>query len=279
MEDGGSRRERRATVITLYRGSGDPSYSAEGPVLKEEDWDKRRAVAVALLTKRGNTLAAKLLETCGFSICQGANGWHDEFLVLFRTVGLDDYVEFEGYSRSPEHRRAFEDIAKTLTELGLFIRFVGVELVTELSPQPVTTPSPKAMSVAVEKALVDAEQMVRQGSPVSAVDRAHTALHGYLRGVCIDAHLAAAGDDLSLTDLVKRVREKHPKFSGVAAAHGSHTEKILKAMGVICDALNPIRNRGSLAHPNEELLDEADAMLAINASRTVLHYVHQKLES
>jgi hypothetical protein len=34
-----------------------------------------------------------------------------------------------------------------------------------------------------------------------------------------------------------------------------------------------------MAHANETLLDEADAMLAINASRTLLHYVHHRLET
>jgi hypothetical protein len=45
------------------------------------------------------------------------------------------------------------------------------------------------------------------------------------------------------------------------------------------DALNPARNRGSVAHPNEELLDNDEAMLFINAARTVLQYLDVKLRS
>jgi hypothetical protein len=42
------------------------------------------------------------------------------------------------------------------------------------------------------------------------------------------------------------------------------------------DALNPARNRGSIAHPNDELLDSDEAMLFINAARTVLQFLDAK---
>lgn len=44
----------------------------------------------------------------------------------------------------------------------------------------------------------------------------------------------------------------------------------------IIDALNPVRNEKTLAHPNP-LLDEAEAMLAIHAIRTLLHYFDKRL--
>ncbi len=42
------------------------------------------------------------------------------------------------------------------------------------------------------------------------------------------------------------------------------------------DSLNTIRNRGTRAHPNELLLEPAEAMLYINLSRAVLSYVDSK---
>jgi hypothetical protein len=45
----------------------------------------------------------------------------------------------------------------------------------------------------------------------------------------------------------------------------------------ILDAMNPARNRGSLAHPNEDLLGEHEAILFINAARTILQYLDAKL--
>jgi hypothetical protein len=53
--------------------------------------------------------------------------------------------------------------------------------------------------------------------------------------------------------------------------------RVLHAMATILDALNPVRNRATVAHPNEMLLDEPEAMLVINTVRTLLHYLDAKL--
>ena len=52
--------------------------------------------------------------------------------------------------------------------------------------------------------------------------------------------------------------------------------QILRGMAQIVDALNPVRNEKTLAHPNP-LLGEAEAMLAINAIRTLLHCFDKRL--
>jgi len=265
-------------IITLYHGSGSLGFSVEGPALSAKEWRDVRRTAVNLLLQRGKKRAAELLESEGFSVGKGANDWGDDFCVLHKSVSLREYVRYDAIAHSPDDSLAFADVAKTVSEIGPFIRFIGVELVRDSSPQPVSTPRPTVTSKVVETALIEAERLLDDGRPVSAVDRAHTALHGYLKRVCVDAKLAHDSDDLSLTDLIKRIREQHPKFCA-KTGHEEQTGKVLKAMGVICDALNPLRNRGSLAHPNQELLDEASAMLAINASRTIFNFVHSRLQS
>jgi hypothetical protein len=42
------------------------------------------------------------------------------------------------------------------------------------------------------------------------------------------------------------------------------------------DCLNPARNHGSLAHANDALLDKDEAMLVINAARTLFQYLDSK---
>ncbi|MGL5255488.1 MAG: abortive infection family protein [Proteocatella sp.] len=53
--------------------------------------------------------------------------------------------------------------------------------------------------------------------------------------------------------------------------------RVLRAMALIIEQLNTWRNRTSIAHANEDILDEAEAVLAINAARTLLHYINSKL--
>ena len=48
-------------------------------------------------------------------------------------------------------------------------------------------------------------------------------------------------------------------------------------MSSVVDTLNTLRNTASLAHPNDALLDDEEAMLAINAAQTILHYLDPKL--
>jgi abortive infection Abi-like protein len=52
---------------------------------------------------------------------------------------------------------------------------------------------------------------------------------------------------------------------------------VLNACSSILDALNPVRNRASVAHPNEELLGRDEAQLVINVGRSLLSYLDGKL--
>lgn len=54
-------------------------------------------------------------------------------------------------------------------------------------------------------------------------------------------------------------------------------DRILNSMATILDALNPIRNNQSLAHPNRILIKEPEAMLLINTARSLLNYLNLKL--
>ena len=52
---------------------------------------------------------------------------------------------------------------------------------------------------------------------------------------------------------------------------------MLGGLATVIDCLNTLRNKASLAHPNEEILEETEAILAINSVRTLFHYLDRKL--
>ncbi len=266
-------------MLKCFSRPGSQHYWVENkqPLLSLEVWEKTRHIAVKLLASHGHEDAAHILQNDGFSVYKGANDFNDDFAVLYRQVGFDEYLKFEFSTHIEHHRNSYEQIANILNELGQNIRFIGIEFVDDSTPQPVASPKPKLTSSAVEQALGDAQQLVSQKRPVSAVDRAHTALHGYLNQICADANLVFQNSDPGLTHSVNTLIKQHPKFANLGTQK-EQIGKVFKAMSVICDALNPIRNHGSLAHANEELLEPAEAMLAINASRTLLHYIDQKLQ-
>ena len=129
----------------------------------------------------------------------------------------------------------------------------------------------------VESALGDAEMLIDQRGASSGVDRVHTAFHGYLHEVCRVASLAP-GEEARMTELLTLLREKHPAFDQ-AGPRDEDIKGVMRSMAAIVDALNPLRNKASAAHPNERVLEQAEAMLVINTVRTLLHYIDSKVQS
>lgn len=135
-------------------------------------------------------------------------------------------------------------------------------------------PTPSASEV-VKRALRDAETLLASSGAISAVDRLHTALHGYLRSLCSGAGLESS-EGSSITQLLKTLRTKHPALKNLGA-QDSELARVLMAFGTIVDSLNTIRNHASVAHPNKTLLDEAEASLTVNSVRTIFSYLVRKM--
>lgn len=130
-------------------------------------------------------------------------------------------------------------------------------------------------SAVVERAISDAEVLIRENGATSGIDRIHTTLHGYLIAVCDQAGIAH-NDSANITALFGLLRQKHPHLQ--PSGHRSNdVTAVLRGLSSIIDAMNPVRNQASVAHPNPILLEEDEAWLVINAARTFLHYISRKL--
>jgi Abortive infection C-terminus len=106
---------------------------------------------------------------------------------------------------------------------------------------------PTMTSDTVRRAIDDAEALLAKGGPTSAVDRVHTALHGHLRYLCDAAGIDNETDD-TMAALLKKLRRGHPMLTDLGP-RAPDVERVLNASATILDALNPLRNRGSVAHP------------------------------
>ncbi|MCH8493677.1 MAG: abortive infection family protein [Idiomarina sp.] len=122
----------------------------------------------------------------------------------------------------------------------------------------------------VSRALADAKALVGHSDASSAIDRAHTALHGYLLELCDNASIPVE-NDASLSRVFKVLRQSHSALTP-DGPRASDVTKILQSFAASIDALSTIRNRASLAHANE-LLDEPEATVALNAVYTIFRYV------
>jgi len=150
-------------------------------------------------------------------------------------------------------------------EIGLSSDGLAPNIVT-----PLTRPSE-----VVERALRDADALIATNGAVSAIDRIHTALHGYLTEQCERAFITV-GAGATITELYKALRQQHPALAQLGSWE-QDMDRVLKSFASVIDALNHLRNQASVAHPNKNLLSEAEAELVVNATRTILHYINTKI--
>ena len=129
--------------------------------------------------------------------------------------------------------------------------------------------------ISVERALADAEQLIYSRGAASGVDRVHTALHAYLKGIAEKASLQFP-ENAGITTLFKLLCGSHPALH-VPEPRAGEIDRVIRSISTILDALNPVRNRASGAHPTEAVLRGPEAMLVINSVRTLLHYLDAKL--
>jgi hypothetical protein len=139
----------------------------------------------------------------------------------------------------------------------------------------VQAPAEQNSPETVARAIADAEVLIHTTGPGSAVDRLHTALHGFLKAKCA-AYNVEHGPRSSATELLSKLRDSGAMSVG-ATGSSEDVKKVLRSLGAIVDALSSTRNRRSMAHPNDELVTAAEAALLINAARTVMQYLRSVL--
>lgn len=123
---------------------------------------------------------------------------------------------------------------------------------------------------AVSLTLDDAESYLKNGKIISAVDRTHTGIHGYLKTICEGRGIEFLKTDSSYV-LINKIKD-----SQEIKSQGEHITKIFRNLGSILQNMDALRDNNSLAHPNPILLDDAEAELFINSARTLLHYLDAK---
>jgi hypothetical protein len=263
-------------MVRLYSGSGSKEVQVLDKVLRDEAWAVLRGNVIRLLNaRRGGQQTAELLGRVPFELREGTNGFNDEFCVLYYRAPLDRYVELAESFERDQLEREYRRLAEAVTEAGHYIRFMVLDLDPESGPAPVATPSLEIRSDTVERALADVEQLIHSRGAASGVDRVHTAFHGYLKAVAVKASIQIH-EDANVTTLFKTLREKHTALI-VPEPRAADLDRILRSIATILDTLNPIRNRATIAHPNEVILSEPEAMLVINSVRTLLYYLDAKL--
>lgn len=129
----------------------------------------------------------------------------------------------------------------------------------------------------VQETLDQCQTLISQHNCRSAIDRAHTALHGYLKETCKKADLQINLSNPKIQDYWSKLKQEHPLFLIEHSQSHLPINQIVNAIAKMLENLNEIRNNRSFSHPNEEIINEPEAKFVINLFRSILQYVDQKV--
>lgn len=125
----------------------------------------------------------------------------------------------------------------------------------------------------LRRAIGDASIFIGQGKYSSCIDRVHTAIHGYLRSKLDDLEVSYEESDMmpKLFNLLYREWE---------TLNNSDLDdmmlKALRSASATLDVLNDIRNRHSLAHPNDNIIGENEAKLVLGLAESISRYINKR---
>lgn len=131
----------------------------------------------------------------------------------------------------------------------------------------------------VVKCLDQCQTLISNHSFGSAVDRAHTALHGYMKEICKASELEVLGAHPKIQDYWSEIKSRHPKFNVDVMEYHTPINQVVGTIGKVIDKINDLRNNKTFSHPNDEILGEDEARLVINLSRVFLQYIDSKVSN
>lgn len=133
----------------------------------------------------------------------------------------------------------------------------------------------ESVSTTVMKALGNAKALIGNVDSSSAIDRAHTALHGYLVQLCTDNNITLPNDP-TVSKAFKELRNLHPALQP-SGNRSDEVTRVLHSFASSIDAFSTLRNKASLAHVNE-LLETPEATATVNAMYTIFRYIQDSIQ-
>ena len=163
------------SIVTLYHGSGASGWSSGEPAYPVAKTAKLFEACAKWLD---HDVVAQGIDSSGkFELRHGINDFSDDFLVLTRRVGLDEFLQFQDEAQLSAKTPAYSNIAQAFKRMGLFVRFIGVELTLEDEITPVESPElSKTLAPVVAAALSDAETLIPPVFPGGLCERKNQSL-------------------------------------------------------------------------------------------------------
>ncbi len=237
-----------------------------------DTWAELKGQVLRLLKGRNQERSFQILSHVNFELCDGTNGFDDEFQYFHSTLRLDRYVSICTKERDQGFCAALKSIKDTFEDLSdLYIRFIAVSLEgKEDTISSTDLPHIENADQTLKTAIEEFRAGIQSGKYLPCVDRLHTAFHAFLKKKALDSQCTLTGNE-GITKIYSILRQSRD------LSESPRVDKILKAIATIVNEFNETRNHNSLAHPNQELLSEDDALFVVNCMSAVFHFLNAKL--
>jgi len=124
----------------------------------------------------------------------------------------------------------------------------------------------------VVKAISDAEESMISGQYENAIDRVHTAIHGYFRNI-LEQNGIHFQQDEKINKLYNQIQSLIENEIEPAEVASLVKTTVRSASGII-STLNNARNRHSLSHPSASIIGKNEAKLVISMANALVEYIN-----
>lgn len=193
----------------------------------------------------------------------------------YQTI-LDIKVPFNKYELFESEKNRILAVAKKIYGKQDDNILTHIEIGLLLENSEIADLSTLKKTETIEKAIDDAELLMSQGKYDSAIDRVHTAFHGYLRNILAGLEVQYFESD-TLSQLYSKLHSNLPD-----SFESEDISQLVKtsargATGIV-SSINDFRNKHSLAHPNESLISKREAEFVIKLIESLSKYINEIVE-
>lgn len=195
---------------------------------------------------------------------------HREIIEVAQKVGLDYPVADESLASWWQNINKLETYAERRAYIADLFSPV-YDLLSDSDDSAVSVTNHVTGNKAVLIALKDAQAHIDVGQFTNAVDRVHTAFHGYLREVLDGYQIQYVRSD-NLSALLTKLHEFYGQVIQPPEV-AARIKTILRCSGGIVQSVNEIRNNNTVAHPTHQLIEKREAELVVRVVDALLCYI------
>lgn len=196
---------------------------------------------------------------------------HQKICSIAQKAGFDYPIESNSLSEWWQYIKAIGSYSDRRAHISQLLQPVLNHLKQSEDHTTVDFSQIAAQSDTILHAISDAEIFIREEKYESAVDRIHTAFHGYLRQILEKHHVDYLADD-SISALYSKLHNMYGTCIQPPDVSTRIRDIVRSGSGMVT-RINELRNNNTIAHANTQLIQKREAELVIRMLSAIINYI------